>query len=135
MILGDVVGELATAAATITGLRIVRHPGLRIAAPALVFGFPDTIEFDQTYGRGMDRVDLPAFLMLSRLSERAAADALWDYLSGSGDRSIKAALEAGTYTACDDVHVVRAQAQTFTSESTEYVGALFDLTIVGKGAD
>jgi hypothetical protein len=56
------------------------------------------------------------------------------YCAGSGASSIKAVLEAGTYTAFDTVRVARVEFDVLTIGGTDYLAALFDLDIIGDGA-
>ncbi len=125
--------ELATAARTITGLRVSAVPGEAIRAPALIIGLPRAVEFDQTYGRGSDVVRIVAYLMVGRTSERSGGRAMLGYLSGSGTTSVKAALEGGTYTAADVVHVETAEAGAISADGVEYLGATFEMMIMGRG--
>ncbi len=133
MNLADVADELAAAGAT-TGLRPHPRATGAIHPPAFVVGIPTDVQFDQTYGRGMDTVTVELFVLLGRASERAAGDALLAYLSGDGPESVKAAVEAGPYTACDDVHVASAAAGVITAEGVDYLGATFTATITGRGS-
>lgn len=125
--------ELKAAAATITGLRVYATPGLAIRAPALVVGFPTDVQFDQTFGRGSDRLQLTLFLLVGKTSARSGGTALLGYLSGSGSQSVKAAIEGGTYTAADVVHVDSASVGAISAEGTEYLGATFETTVTGRG--
>jgi hypothetical protein len=131
--LADVADQVAAAAAT-TGLRPHPRATGAIHPPALVVGIPESIEFDATYGRGCDVVTVTLFVLLGRASERAGAEALLGYMSGSGEASVKAAVEAGTYTACDDVHVATAAAGVITADGVDSLGATFTATITGRGA-
>ncbi len=133
MNLVTLAGELAAAAQTITGLRVHQVPGLAIRAPALVIGYPEQIDYDGTYQRGADALRVPLFLLIGPTSQRAGGLDLLSYLSGSGARSVKAAIEAGTYTAADVVHVASANPGAITSEGVEYLGATFETMITGRG--
>ncbi len=133
MILGDVADQLAAAAGAVGGLRVHPRPGPAIAPPALIVGLPELVEFDQTYGRGYDAVTLTLFVLTGRTSDRAAGGKLLDYLSGSGEVSIKAAIEAGDYTAFDEVRVVSAATGAISHDGVDYLGATFDLRIMGRG--
>ncbi len=133
MNLSTLADELAAAAATITGLRVHRVPGAAIRAPALVVGLPRAVEFDQTYGRGSDVVRVVLYVLVGRTSERSGGEQMLRYLSGSGTGSVKAAVEGGSYTAADVVHVESAEAGAITADGVEYLGATFDLMIMGRG--
>jgi hypothetical protein len=134
MILTDVMTQLATQARTVTGLRVFDYPDGNAQVPALVILLPEKIEFDQTYGRGADRILLPALLLVSGAVPRKVRDDLGAYCSGSGPRSIKQVLEAGTYTAFDEVVVTGCTFDAYQLEGVTYPAALFDLEVFGKGA-
>ncbi len=130
--MGDVADQLAAAAAT-TGLRPHPRTGTAIRPPAVVVGVPEEITFDQTYGRGLDVARVTLFALVGLASARSGADALLGYMSGTGSTSVKAAIEAGTYTAFDDVHVVSCAGGTVTAEGVEYLAATFEITVHGRG--
>jgi hypothetical protein len=72
--------------------------------------------------------------LVAKPEQRAARKALAAYAAGSGPRSVKAAIEAHTYTSCDTVRVTSADFTTATYAGTEYLAAIFHLDIVGRGA-
>ena len=90
--------------------------------------------FDQTYGRGMDRLTLPVLVLVGKVTARTSRDKLVPYVSGSGTKSIKAVVEAGTYTSCDTVRVVKAEFDVIRVGGVDYAAAQFDLDITGSGA-
>lgn len=124
--------EIAAAVDTITGLQVHATPGLRIAAPALVVGYPADITFDATYGRGSDALVVPLFLLVGPASARAGGLDLLAYCSGSGSKSIKAAVEAADYTAADVVRVATCSTGAISAEGVEFLGATFDLQVHGR---
>lgn len=126
--------EIAAAADTVAGLRVHAAPGTRVVPPAFIVGYPELITFDATMGRGADRIELPAFVLVGRTSERAGAATLLGFLAGGGSTSLKAAIEAGTYTAADSVHVASATVSAISAEGVEYLGATLQMIITGRGA-
>lgn len=97
MLLAGVMQLLADQAATIDGLRCFGFPADSVVPPALMVGFPESYDFDEAYERGMDKVVLPLWLVVPRTVDRTTRDLLAAYCDGSGETSIKAVLEAGTY--------------------------------------
>lgn len=74
--------------------------------------YPDSIEYDQTQGRGHDNVYLIVQAFVGILDDRGAQERLDRMLAPDGPDSIKAALEADRYSAAgalgglvDDIHV------------------------------
>lgn len=134
MNLNDVMDEVGAQLDTISGLRVFDYPAQRIEPPAGILDYPEII-FDETYGRGMDRMTLPVYIAVGQVSDRASRLTLAPYCSGSGSSSVKAVLEAGTYTAFDVLRVMSVDASAvLTVAGVEYAAALFDVDIIGQGS-
>lgn len=135
MDLAAVMDAIATQLDTIAGLRVHPHPPDSIHPPAAVVTYPDSYDFDQTYARGADRLELPVVVLVGKVSERSARDTLAAYVNGSGAKSIKAVVESGTYTAFDTVRVTGASFDVIGvgSPETQYLAATFVLDITGSG--
>ena len=133
MNLADVMDEVATALEAIDNLRVFPYPPDRVEPPAAVVSWPDTYTYDETYGRGMDRLSLPVVVVVGRVSDRACREELGAYADGSGDRSVKEAVETGTYTACDTVRVESVEFDVVTIAGTDYMAALFTVDVAGSG--
>jgi len=133
MNLADAMDEIATQVDTIDGLRVYGWPVGSVTPPAAIMTYPGEYTFDATYGRGMDRLTLLLAVVVGRATERTARDLLGAYVDGSGASSIKAVVEAGTYTAFHTVRVVGVDFGEVTIAGTSYVGATFELDIAGQG--
>lgn len=135
MILTDVMDELGTQLETIDGLRVYRYPPDNVQVPAAVLDLPSSIQFDQTYGRGMDRLTLALDVLVGRVHDRSTRGLILPYFDGSGDRSIKQVTEAGTYTAFDSIRVDAADDPfaVWTFAAVEYLAGSFTLDIAGAG--
>ena len=133
MNLADVMDQVGERADTIAGLRVFRYPPPKLTPPGAWVDYPDTVEFDQTYGRGLDRMTLPFVVVVGKVSDRAAQNQLGAYCDGDGEKSIKAVLESGSYTAFDELHVRKIEFDPMTVAANVYMGALFTLDISGKG--
>jgi hypothetical protein len=134
MILLTVMQQIGARLDTIAGLRVYDYPADSISPPAAVIAYPDEINFDETYGRGMDRLTLPVLLIEGKASDRASRNNLVPYADGAGAKSIKAVVESGTYTAFDEVRVARCEFDVVRIAGVDYAAALFDLDIGGKGS-
>ncbi|MEV4212920.1 hypothetical protein [Micromonospora sp. NPDC049662] len=135
MNLEDVSGELATALGTIEGLNVPEWGVQRVQSPAVVVTLPERIDYDATYGRGSDHYpDLTVIVLVANPTQPTARQAIAAYADGSGDRSVKAAIEAHEYTSCDSVRVAWAEFDTAKYAGTDYLAAIFHLDITGKGA-
>lgn len=134
MNLADVMDEVATRLDTISGLRVFAYPPDRVEPPSAIVSYPGTYTYDETYGRGMDRMTLPVVVVVGKVSQRSARDALGAYVDGSGASSVKAVLESGTYTELDSLRVMSVEFDVVTIAGTDYVAALFDVDIAGSGS-
>lgn len=136
MNLSEVCAEVAAQLDTISGLRVFAYQPESIVPPAAWVGNPelDGIAYDQTYGRGMDRMTLPVFICAGLASSRPAQEAIRAYCDGSGARSVKAVLQAGTYTSLHTIRVMTGGVTGVRVAGTDYVGAVFDLDITGQGS-
>jgi hypothetical protein len=95
-----------------------------------------TIDYDQTFGRGLDAVTVKAVILVSRSDDRAGQKKLQAYLSGSGSASLKAAIEAAPTLGgtCHDLRVVRCTGRRFYQfGERQYVGAEIEVFIIGPG--
>jgi hypothetical protein len=134
MDLASVMDQVGDALDTIDGLRVYRWPADNVQPPAAVVAYPTEYRYDETFGRGMDRLSLPVVVLVGRPSDRAARDRIVGYAAGAGTGSVKAALEAHTYTACDSVRVESVEFDVVSVAGVEYLAATFTNDIAGTGA-
>lgn len=132
--IADVMDELGVSLDTVDGLRVFPYSAGRVTPPAAMVLWPDPLDYDSTFARGMDRMTIPVVVLVGMLDARTSRDTLGKYLDGSGSHSIKAAVEAGTYAACDTVRVMSAEVQAYTVAATTYLGAEFQVDVIGQGA-
>jgi hypothetical protein len=134
--LADVQDEIAAQLSTIDGLRVTVDPPDKIQPPAAIVAMPDTLDFDQTYGRGSDRMALPVVVLVSGTVSRVARKTLAAYCDGSGAKSLKAVLEADDagYTAMDSIVVTGIEFDVYQNGGVDYPAAIFNLDITGRGS-
>lgn len=133
MNLAAVMDEIAARAGTIDGLRQSPYPDESVRPPMALCALPERMDYDETYGRGSDRMSLPLLVLVSNSTPRNVRDQLAAYCDGSGPRSIKQVIESGAYTSFGLVTVTGCSFEVFESGDIAYPGALFTLDIVGKG--
>lgn len=133
MLLSDVMDELGAALDGIVGLRVFPYWADRVTPPAAVVGWPEPLTYDSTMARGSDRATVPVMVLVGKVDARSARDALSQYADGSGPFSVKAALDGGTYTACDSVRVASCEFTVITVAGVEYLAATFQVEITGSG--
>jgi|SRR6188474_459901 len=136
MKLDDVMDEVAGVLAEITGLRVTAWPPESLSAPAGYVSYPLSIDMDATYGRGEDDFrDLPMVLVADKVTVRSARDRVAAWAHGDGPQSVKAHMEAHTWTTCDDLTVTSCEFGIETIAGVEYLAAMFKATVVGPGGD
>lgn len=134
MNIADVMDELGAALSTVDGLRVHPYTADSPSPPAVMVLWPDPLDYDATFARGMDRMTLPVLVLVGALDSRSTRNQLARYLDGSGAHSIKAAIESGTYTAFDTARVMNADISAWTVAATTYLGAKFSVDITGSGS-
>lgn len=134
MNVASLMDELGAALETVDGLRVFPYSADKVSPPAAIVGWPDPLTYDATMARGADQLTLPVYVMVGRLDARTSRDRLALYLDGAGESSIKAAIDGGTYTACDSARVASANVEALASGGVEYLGAVFDVEITGSGS-
>jgi hypothetical protein len=134
MNLNTVADEIATVLDTIAGLRISDYPPASVTPPAGIVSYPASVEFDATYGRGMDRIpDWPVLVVVGKATDRTARERIYAYAAATGASSVKAVLEAHTYTSLATLRVVSCEFDVLEIASVNYISALFHLDIAGQG--
>jgi hypothetical protein len=130
-----IMGEVAAAVNSITGLRVANWGDRSVSPPAALVTLPDRIEFDQTYRRGSDvMTDLCVVIIVGQGVHRTGLRQLAAYCAGSGSKSIKQAVEAAAYSAASMVTVTRCEFRPLDFAGTAYdIAATFYLTVVGPG--
>jgi hypothetical protein len=130
--MADAVSGLVSDGEVLTGFRYMPDS---VPVPAFVQGDVE-IDFDRTFGRGMDELVFRPVLLVGRADDMAAQDRLNAFLSGGGPSALKAALEAdGTLGGvCDDLHVRRVTGRRqYTVGEATYVGAELEILVIGTG--
>nr|UXE44752.1 hypothetical protein Hi04_10k_c361_00016 [uncultured bacterium] len=134
MILSDCMDQISAQLDTIAGLRCFAYPPDSVVPPAAFVSFPSEYQFDGTYGRGMDMFHLGVLVVVGKTTDRVTRDLISAYVNGSGTKSVKAVLEAGTYTAFEVIHVASVAFDTVQVAGTDYLAAEFTLEITGSGS-
>jgi hypothetical protein len=122
---------LATQLATIRSLRTAATVPDNPAPPVAVV-VPVNVEYDTSFGRGMDTYTFSVLLIVGRMSERSAQTTLDAYINPTGATSIKAAINADPTLggACQSARVTNmVNYGSLIVGDTEYLSADFQITI------
>lgn len=135
MLVTAVMAALATELDKISTLRVYDYPSNAVVPPAAIVGFPETITFDMSAGRGQDHLEIPVIVLAGKVSDRTALDVLGPFLDGTGSASVKAVLEAQnrSYTAFSRVRVRSVTVEVITIGGVEYLAGIFSLDVYGTG--
>ena len=117
---------------TITGLRVYDLIPDVVVPPCAVVGQLD-FTFDIDNARGLDQASVDIFVIVQRISERSGQDKLDLFLAGSGNGSIKTALESDRTLGglVDTLRVISADSGTYTSGEQSFLSYRYNLTIWG----
>jgi hypothetical protein len=135
MDLEQVAANLAAALGAIEGLNVPEWGVQQIRPPAALITLPERVEYDAAYARGADHIpDWTVIVLVARPTDPEARRTIAGYAVGAGAKSVKAAIEAHTYTACDPPRVTSAEFDVLKYAGNDYLAAIFHLDISGKGA-
>lgn len=126
--------DLGSALGSITGLRVFPYWADTITPPAVIVGFPESLDYDETMGRGGDHLQLPVIVVVARRDGRSSRNRLTKYVAGTGTDSVKAAIEAYAATAYHSARVERVEFGTATVAGVEHLSATFDVDLIGPGS-
>lgn len=135
MDLSAVMSELGARMRTLTGIKQSHDfpPDSCPVLPAAVVGYPDTLDFDESYDRGLDSITLPVYVVLGSVDDKATHDAMGAFCDGSGAGSVKQHLESGTYTSFHTIRVASVDFGYDTEDGAPVLLARFDVEITGSG--
>ena len=117
---------------TINGLRVYDTIPDVVVPPCAVVGQLD-FTFDVNNMRGLDQASVDIFVIVQRISERAGQDKLDNLLAGTGNGSIKTALESDRTLGglVDTLRVISAESGTYNSGDQSFLSYRYNLTIWG----
>jgi hypothetical protein len=134
MKLADVMDELSAKLEIFHKLNVFAYPVDTITPPGGVVGYPEQIEYDTTYGRGVDMFrGIQLFMVAGRISTLQARNDVSEWTAGRGPRSVKQFLDGSDYNSCDDVCVTSATFDTFSIADVDYIVAVFSIDVSGPG--
>jgi hypothetical protein len=84
---------IKTNLATITGLRVSDFQPDNINPPVAIV-FPISVNYDDTFQRGMQTYTFSVQVIVGRVSERTGQNSIDAYISSTGTNSIKLAIES-----------------------------------------
>ena len=104
------------------------YPAETIATPAVVVGYPTTIDYDETFGRGSDRADFPIWFVVSRNDPKSTRNALSALIAGA--TSVKTLLDGTLGGVVQTARVTDCKPDFIDIAGVPYAAAKFTLEVV-----
>lgn len=117
--------------ATISGLLALDRWPDRLIPPCGIV-IPEEVTFDNTFGRGGDGSLFTVRIVVGRVVDDAAQDAIDAYMAGSGASSVKAAIEGDTSlgSSVDTCRVEKAKRYGVVDQGgVQYLGCDFTVRV------
>lgn len=129
MDLAGIMDALAGATPSAITPRHYAYPVGSVVPPAVVVGYPTTIEYDATFDRGVDRLVIPVFYVCGMVDDIGARAAVSAVISGTNE--IKLALETNStvITKTDTVRVTDATPESIVIGGQEMIAVRFDVEV------
>lgn len=123
---------LKTNLRTIPNIRVYDRIPDVVVPPCAVVGQLD-FTFDVDNARGLDQASVDVYVIVQRFSEQAGQDKLDLFLAGSGNRSIKTALETDRTLGglVDTLRVISAESGTYQTGDQTFLSYRYNLVIWG----
>jgi len=117
---------------TITGMRVYDTIPDIVTPPCAVVGQLD-FTFDINNARGLDQASVDIYVIVQRISERAGQNKLDQLLAGTGNGSIKTALESDRTLGglVSTLRVISAESGTYTSGDQSFLSYRYNVTVWG----
>ena len=130
--INDIREALKTNLQNITNLRVYDLIPDVIVPPCAVVGQLD-FTFDIDNQRGLDQASVDVYVIVQRISERSGQEKLDLLLAGSGNGSIKTALESDRSLGglVNTLRVISAESGTYQTGDQTFLSYRYNLTIWG----
>jgi hypothetical protein len=117
---------------SISGIRIYDTIPDVVVPPCAVVGQLD-FTFDVDNARGLDQASVDVYVIVQRISERAGQDKLDQLLGGTGNKSIKTAIESDRTLGglVNTLRVISAESGTYQTGDQTFLSYRYNLTIWG----
>jgi hypothetical protein len=117
---------------SISGIRIYDQIPDVVVPPCAVVGQLD-FTFDVNNARGLDQASVDVYVIVQRISERAGQDKLDELLGGTGNKSIKTAIESDRTLGglVDTLRVISAESGTYQTGDQTFLSYRYNLAVWG----
>jgi hypothetical protein len=117
---------------SISGIRVYDTIPDVVVPPAAIVGQLD-FTYDINNARGLDQASVDIFVIVQRISERAGQDKLDELLAGTGNKSIKTAIESDRSLGglVNTLRVISAESGTYVSGDITFLSYRYNVTVWG----
>ena len=117
---------------SISGIRVYDSIPDVPVPPAAIVGQLD-FTYDINNARGLDQASVDIFVIVQRISERAGQDKLDELLAGTGNKSIKTAIESDRSLGglVNTLRVISAESGTYVSGDITFLSYRYNVTVWG----
>lgn len=127
-----VMDEVEQALRTVDDLRVM-VVGEAPKPPAAYVSYPESINYDNEYGRGSDTMNLQVVVVIGRTNARQTRKDLARFSDGNDTGSIKTALETFTYQQVEVLVVKSVVFDVVRIAAIDYMAGLFNIEATGGG--
>jgi hypothetical protein len=120
----DGLAALATAAGIAP--QVYAYPVESVTVPCVIIAYPTRMDFDVSFQRGGDELELPVFVLVGKTSTQDARDRLSTLLGDAS--SIKSAFDGAQ--SFGDVRVTNASIEEVTVAAVTYLAAKFTVEVI-----
>ena len=103
-----------------------------VVVPASVVAWP-TITFNAAYARGMSTVEVEVFVLAGKIEAKASRDQLAAFLQGSGESSVRAAIDAFDFREDVEATTREARVEMIAVNGIDYLAGIFTVVLNGTG--
>ena len=124
----DAIADTARAAGIAD--RVYEWPTLDVSPPAVIVGYPTSLNFDATMARGSDRATFPVWIVCGKSDARTTRDAVARYINPVGANDVKTALDGDLGGVVQSCRVVSMTVEATNINGVDYLAPRFDLDIL-----
>lgn len=133
MIIKNVMKDIGDRLDTINPLRVHPYEADEISVPAGLVSLPSNINYQTTYGSGVNDILLEVTVLVSKVGARARLEQISPYADSEGQKSVAQVLETGTYSAFDSLQVMSSRFMIVNIAGDDYLACIFLVEVIGPG--
>jgi len=133
MIVMAVMKDIGNRLDTINPLRVHPYEADEISVPAGLISLPTLINYQTTYGSGVNTMTLDITVLVTKVDDRIRLEQIAPYADSEGPKAIAQVLETGTYSAFDSIQVLSSRFAIVNIAGDDYLACIFSVEVIGTG--